>query len=102
MIQFLKRRLWFEEEGQDLTEYALLLFFLCLTSVMAMRSFASSVTSVYAQASSRVIAARFDPSASSASEGISARSTPVHTDSFHEKASEDILTNPAPVNSQKR
>ena len=100
MIQCWKKRLWLEEEGQDLTEYALLLFLLCLISVMAMRGFASSVTNMYSQASGRVIAATTDRS-SSASSFVSTGPTLIHADSPHQQASDSILNGTVPLTSQK-
>ena len=47
-------RLWHEDEGQGLTEYALLLLLVCVTAVAAMRGFATSVTVMYSEASNRI------------------------------------------------
>lgn len=43
-------RLWQEEEGQALTEYALLLLLVSLVAVSAMKGLASSLTNVCSQA----------------------------------------------------
>jgi len=44
-------RLWQEEEGQDLTEYALLLVLIALAATAAMSSVGSAVSTVFANAS---------------------------------------------------
>jgi pilus assembly protein Flp/PilA len=44
-------RLWKEEKGQDLTEYALLLVLIALASVAAMQSLASNISGVFSTAS---------------------------------------------------
>jgi Flp pilus assembly pilin Flp len=56
MTQFL-RRLWSEERGQNLPEYALLLFLVCLTAVSAMGSMATKVDNIYTNVSTHVTAA---------------------------------------------
>jgi len=56
MTQFLKR-LWLKEEAQSLTEYALLLFLICLTAVTAMGGLAARINYAYSSASTRVVAA---------------------------------------------
>ena len=43
-------RLWKEEEGQDLTEYALLLVLLSLAAVASLSSLASAINSVFSTA----------------------------------------------------
>jgi len=43
-------RLWKEEEGQDLTEYALLLVLLSLAAVAALGNLASAINSVFNKA----------------------------------------------------
>ena len=45
------KRLWQEEEGQDLVEYGLLLVLLSLGAVAAMKSLASSVSNAFGNAS---------------------------------------------------
>jgi len=47
----LVRRLWQEEEGQDLVEYSLLVVLVSLTVVAAMRGVASSISKVFSNAS---------------------------------------------------
>ena len=43
-------RLWKEEEGQDLTEYALLLVLLSLAAVASLSSLASAINGVFSRA----------------------------------------------------
>jgi pilus assembly protein Flp/PilA len=43
-------RLWKEEEGQDLTEYALLLVLLSLAAVASLSSLATAINGVFSQA----------------------------------------------------
>ena len=50
----LLRRLWHEEEGQDLTEYALLLVLLTLAAVGSLSALASAVNGVFASASTKL------------------------------------------------
>ncbi len=50
MKQLLKR-LWQEEEGQDLVEYALLLVLIALASIAAMNTLATSISKAYGNAS---------------------------------------------------
>ncbi len=45
-------RLWKEEEGQDLTEYALLLVLISLVAITAMSSVGVAVNSVFSNAAS--------------------------------------------------
>jgi pilus assembly protein Flp/PilA len=44
-------RLWKEQEGQDLTEYALLLVLLSLAAIATLGTLASAINSVFNQAS---------------------------------------------------
>jgi Flp pilus assembly pilin Flp len=44
------KRLWSEEEGQDLTEYALLLVLLVLAAIGSLGSVASAINGVFAKA----------------------------------------------------
>jgi len=48
------RRLWQEEDGQDLVEYALLVVLVALAAVTAMSSLASNISSAFANASSKL------------------------------------------------
>ena len=43
-------RLWKEEEGQDLTEYALLLVLLSLAAVASLSALATAINKVFSQA----------------------------------------------------
>jgi len=47
-------RLWKEEEGQDLTEYALLLVLLSLAAIGTLSTLASAINSVFAKAASNL------------------------------------------------
>jgi pilus assembly protein Flp/PilA len=47
-------RLWKEEEGQDLTEYALLLVLLSLAAIGALGTLATAINSVFGAASSNL------------------------------------------------
>jgi len=47
-------RLWKEEEGQDLTEYALLLVLLSLAAVGALGTLASAINGTFANAATNL------------------------------------------------
>jgi pilus assembly protein Flp/PilA len=47
-------RLWREEEGQDLTEYALLLVLLSLAAIGTLSTLASAINSVFNQAATNL------------------------------------------------
>ena len=47
-------RLWKEEEGQDLTEYALLLVLLSLAAIATLGTLASAINSVFAAAAANL------------------------------------------------
>jgi len=47
-------RLWKEEEGQDLTEYALLLVLLSLAAIGALGTLATAINSVFSSASANL------------------------------------------------
>ncbi len=49
-------RLWREEEGQDLTEYGLLLVLVALAAVASMQTLASAVSTVFGSASTNLTA----------------------------------------------
>jgi len=51
------RRLWKEEEGQDLTEYGLLLVLIALVAVVAMQTLGSAINNVFSNAASNLSAA---------------------------------------------
>ncbi len=48
------RRLWREEEGQDLVEYALLVVLVALGAVVAMQSLASAISDAFSNASANL------------------------------------------------
>jgi len=91
-------RLWHEDEGQGLTEYALLLFLVCLTAVATMRGFATSVTGVYSQASSRITVAGV--SSSKAGSSLS-YSQPSITTAQDKKLSSDLLNTTTSIRSKR-
>ena len=47
-------RLWNEEEGQDLTEYALLLVLIALGALTTMRALATAINAVFTSASTNL------------------------------------------------
>ena len=47
MMKELLKRLWQEEEGQDLTEYALLVVLIALAAVTAMQGLATAIGSTF-------------------------------------------------------
>ena len=47
-------RLWKEEEGQDLTEYALLLVLLSLAAVAGLGTLASAISDVFSNAAANL------------------------------------------------
>ena len=49
-------RLWQEEEGQDLTEYALLVVLVGLGSILAMGSLASAISDAFSKAAANMTA----------------------------------------------
>ena len=50
----LLKRLWQEEEGQDLTEYALLVVLIALAAIAAMKGLASGISSVFSNAAANL------------------------------------------------
>ena len=50
-MRIMLRRLWKEEEGQDLTEYGMLLLFVSLISVAVIQGLGSIVKNVFSNAS---------------------------------------------------
>ncbi|HZT71786.1 MAG TPA: Flp family type IVb pilin [Terriglobia bacterium] len=56
MMELLKR-LWQEEEGQDLTEYALLLVLIALAAVAVMGTLGNTINNVFSKASSTLSSA---------------------------------------------
>ncbi len=53
MTELLKR-LWHEEEGQDLTEYALLLVLIALAAIAGMNTLATAINSVFTNAATNL------------------------------------------------
>ncbi len=53
----LLRRLWKEEEGQDLVEYALLVVLIALGAIAAMQGLANAISDAFANAASNLTAA---------------------------------------------
>jgi pilus assembly protein Flp/PilA len=53
-MKSLLKRLWIEEEGQDLTEYALLLALIALGAILAMNSVASAINGVFQNAATKL------------------------------------------------
>jgi len=47
-------RLWKEEEGQDLTEYALLLVLLSLAAIASLSGLATAINSVFSKAATNL------------------------------------------------
>jgi len=47
-------RLWKEEEGQDLTEYALLLVLVALAAIGSLSTLASAINNVFSQAATNL------------------------------------------------
>jgi pilus assembly protein Flp/PilA len=50
------KKLWVDEEGQDLTEYALLVVLLALAAVIGMNSLAVAINGVFTSAGSNLTA----------------------------------------------
>ena len=51
------KKLWREEEGQDLTEYALLLVLVALAAITAMGTLANAITSTFSNAATNLTSA---------------------------------------------
>ena len=49
-------RLWNEQEGQDLTEYALLLVLLSLAAIASLSTLANAINSVFSSAATNLTA----------------------------------------------
>lgn len=49
-MKSLLKRLWKEEEGQDLVEYGLLLFLIALTAIASMNTLASGLSAIFTSA----------------------------------------------------
>ncbi|MGA7625965.1 MAG: Flp family type IVb pilin [Candidatus Acidiferrales bacterium] len=50
-------RLWKEEEGQDLTEYALLVVLIALAAITGMKSLATAISSTFVAAGTNLTSA---------------------------------------------
>jgi pilus assembly protein Flp/PilA len=50
----LMKRLWKEEEGQDLVEYALLVVLISLAAVVAMQNLASGISDAFSNAAANL------------------------------------------------
>lgn len=72
------RRLWIEEEGQDLSEYALILLLVSLVAVTAVGRFESSVFNLYANSSARVVAIAHHQAAASHLSGAAGSAEGAH------------------------
>jgi pilus assembly protein Flp/PilA len=51
------KRLWTDEDGQDLVEYALIVSLLALSSVAAMQSLAAGISNVFSNAAANLTTA---------------------------------------------
>ena len=56
-MQNLLLRLWHDEAGQDLTEYALLMVLIALASIVAMKGLAVAISNVYGNAAANLSSA---------------------------------------------
>ncbi len=54
MMKGIVKRLWVEEEGQDLTEYALLLVLVALAAIGSLGTLASAINNVFSQAATNL------------------------------------------------
>jgi pilus assembly protein Flp/PilA len=50
------KRLWIEEEAQDLTEYALLVVLVALAAVVSINTLATAISSVFSNAATNLSA----------------------------------------------
>ena len=53
-MRALLTRLWQDESGQDLTEYALLVVLIALAAVASMKALATAISTVYSTAASNL------------------------------------------------
>ena len=53
----LVNRLWKEEEGQDLTEYALLMVLIALVAIASMKTLGTTVSNVFSNAAANLTTA---------------------------------------------
>jgi pilus assembly protein Flp/PilA len=54
MMKALMLRLWREEAGQDLTEYALLLVLIALAAIVSMKTLANAISNVFSNAATNL------------------------------------------------
>jgi len=54
MMKALALRLWREEAGQDLTEYALLLVLIALAAIVSMKTLANAISNVFSNAATNL------------------------------------------------
>jgi pilus assembly protein Flp/PilA len=50
------KRLWREEEGQDLTEYALLMVLIALLAIASMQTIGTTISNVFSNAAANLTA----------------------------------------------
>ncbi|HUX09905.1 MAG TPA: hypothetical protein VMW51_04635 [Terriglobia bacterium] len=81
MKQFLKR-VWPEEEAQDLSEYALLLFLVALTAITIIGNLTTTINKAYSGANTQV-------TATTQGSGLSSGSTISATQAGHQSPIED-------------
>jgi Flp pilus assembly pilin Flp len=48
------KKLWVEQEGQDLTEYALLMVLVALSAIAAMQGLATAINNTFSQAAANL------------------------------------------------
>lgn len=53
-MRALLERLWKEQEGQDLTEYALLLVLIALAAITAMNTLAGAISNIFTNAAANL------------------------------------------------
>jgi len=53
-MKALRERLWLEESGQDLTEYALLIVLIALALVTSIQPFAKAIQNVFSNAATNL------------------------------------------------
>jgi pilus assembly protein Flp/PilA len=51
------KRLWNEEEGQDLTEYALLMVLIALVAIASMKTLGTTISNVFSNAAANLTTA---------------------------------------------
>jgi Flp pilus assembly pilin Flp len=53
-MEMVIKRLWNEEEGQDLTEYALIIVLISLIAITSMNTIGQSISNVFANAAANL------------------------------------------------